>query len=217
MAVKKDFKSSCKLCKRLASFLKDVKKEYPDYFCKPVPAFGDPEAELLIVGLAPGLHGANATGRPFTGDYSGALLYETLHQYGFSSAPVSINANDGMKLHNCRITNAVKCLPPQNKPVGAEINTCNKYLAIELSNLPERAVIVTLGSIAHNATLKALQLPKKDYKFAHQAEFVLNTLAGQRTLISSYHCSRYNTQTKRLTEKMFHDVFARAKALINHD
>jgi len=217
MASKKDFKPSCKLCKRLSSFLKEVKKVHPDYYCKPVPAFGDLEAELLIVGLAPGMHGANATGRPFTGDYSGALLYQTLFQYGFSSAAVSVDADDGMKLHNCRITNAVKCLPPQNKPVGAEINTCNKYLAVELSNLPERAVIITLGSIAHNATLKALQLPKKDYKFAHQAEFALNTITGQRTLISSYHCSRYNTQTKRLTEKMFHDVFARAKVLLKHD
>ena len=216
MVVKKDFKPNCKLCKRLASFLKHIKKEYPDYYCKPVPAFGDANAQLLIVGLAPGMHGANASGRPFTGDYSGVLLFETLYKFGFSSAAESKSSDDGLKLLNCRITNAVKCLPPQNKPVGDEINTCNKYLAVELTNLPNNAVIIALGSIAHNAVLKALALPRKDYKFAHQAEFEIPFKSGQLTLISSYHCSRYNTQTKRLTEKMFDAVFSRAQVLLNH-
>jgi len=217
MAAKKEFKPDCKRCKRLTSFLKDVKKEHPDYFCQPVPAFGDAKAQLLIVGLAPGMHGANASGRPFTGDDSGIMLFETLFKFGFSSAAESKYSVDGLKLLNCRITNAVKCLPPQNKPLGEEINTCNRYLAVELANLPDNAVIIALGSIAHNAVLKALSLARKNYKFGHQAEFEIAAKSGQLTLISSYHCSRYNTQTKRLTEKMFQNVFARAKALLKHD
>jgi len=217
MPSKPDFRLNCKRCKRLSSFLRQVKKENPSYYCQPVPAFGDPAAKLLIVGLAPGMHGANATGRPFTGDASGELLYETLHKFGYASESQSVSADDGLKLSNCRITNAVKCLPPQNKPVAEETNSCNQYLAVELLNLPDNAVIVGLGSIAHNAVLKALDLPRKDFKFAHQSEFSIKTNTGSLTLLSSYHCSRYNTQTKRLTPDMFDSIFARTRVIIGND
>jgi len=161
------FDVDCRQCKRLADFLVDVKKDHPDYHARPVAPFGVKNPKLLIVGLAPGMHGANATGRPFTGDF-------------------------------------VKCLPPQNKPTTAEANTCNSFLKAEIESLKKGAIILTLGGIAHSSVLKALSLKKSDYKFAHNADFKLST--GHH-LISSYHCSRYNTQTKRLTEKMFHDVF----------
>jgi len=203
------FSTSCKRCPRLATFLKQVKKTHPDYFSKPVPAFGDENASLLIVGLAPGMHGANATGRPFTGDHAGLLLYETLYKYGFSSDKESL-AGDDLKLINARITNAVKCLPPQNKPIGSEINTCNIWLQQELNLLPNNYVIVALGAIAHKAVIKALELKQSDYKFGHAAEHQLD----RGVLIDSYHCSRYNTQTKRLTTKMFEAVFKRAKQLL---
>jgi uracil-DNA glycosylase family 4 len=147
----KTFDINCRKCERLATFLDEVSEKYPDYFAKPVPAFGDRNAQLLIVGLAPGMHGANATGRPFTGDFAGILLYETLYKFGFSSNAESVSAKDGLKLNNCRITNAVKCLPPQNKPVGEEIKTCNEFLKQELKALPQGAVILALGSIAHHA------------------------------------------------------------------
>lgn len=211
MASTKQFKINCKQCKRLVSFLKSIKKQYPDYYCKPVPSFGDPDAQLLIVGLAPGMHGANASGRAFTGDASGILLYQTLYNYGFASADKSVSIDDGLQLLNCRITNAVKCLPPQNKPTGDEINTCNQYLSVEISQLPDNAIIVALGSIAHNAVLKAMQQPLSAYKFAHDSEYVFQTSNGKRTLISSYHCSKYNTQTRRLTVPMFEKIFAKAK------
>ena len=203
------FSTSCKRCPRLAKFLKQVKKEHPGYFSKPVPAFGDENAQLLIVGLAPGMHGANATGRPFTGDHAGILLYETLYKYGFSSDKESL-PDDNLKLINTRITNAVKCLPPQNKPIGSEVNTCNKWLQQELNLLPDDYVIVALGAIAHKAVIKALELKQNDYKFGHAAEHKLD----RGVLIDSYHCSRYNTQTKRLTTKMFEAVFKRAKQLL---
>ena len=217
MPAKRPFNINCKKCKRLAKFLKDVKKQYPHYFCKPVPAFGDALAKLLIVGLAPGMHGANASGRPFTGDAAGLMLYATLFKYGFSTAVTSVSAEDDLELLNCRITNAVKCLPPGNKPLADEINNCNAYLAVELSNLEENAVIIALGSIAHKAVLKAIGLRLNGYQFGHLAEYRLETDYGVRHLISSYHCSRYNTQTKRLTENMFHAVFARARQLLTHD
>lgn len=216
MPKKLTFSINCKKCKRLVKFLKEVKKEHSNYYCKPVPAFGDTKAQVLIVGLAPGLHGANATGRPFTGDQSGLMLFKTLHKHGFSNKPVSESADDDLKLINCRITNAVKCLPPQNKPVGDEISTCNKYLEVELSALPENSVVIALGSIAHKAVIKAFNLRQKDYKFSHLSEYILNTKNSSCTLVSSYHCSRYNTQTKRLTEEMFNNVFARTKAIISH-
>lgn len=208
-----EFDPDCRHCKRLSSFLRTVKREHPDYFCRPVPPFGAKQPRLLIVGLAPGLHGANRTGRPFTGDYAGILLYETLHKFGFGSRPESVAADDGLKLKQCRITNAVKCLPPANKPTGAEIATCNAYLANELESLRQGTVVLALGSIAHNAVLKALGLKLKDYPFGHGKFY---TLPSGLMLATSYHCSRYNTQTRRLTEDMFHDVFRRIRRHIRH-
>lgn len=199
------FDINCRQCPRLASFLDDVKVKAPSYFAKPVPAFGVENPKLLIVGLAPGMHGANRTGRPFTGDYAGVLLYETLHQFGYASAPVSESADDGLVLKECRITNAVKCLPPDNKPTGEEVNICNQYLASELAGLSPNAIILALGSVAHLAVLKALNLKVGAYKFGHAAR---HALPNGQVLYDSYHCSRYNTQTKRLTEAMFHQVFA---------
>lgn len=205
------FNPDCRECTRLADFLDDVAKEYPDYHSRPVAPFGDKKAKLLIVGLAPGMHGANATGRPFTGDHAGILLYETLHKFGFSNQANAVSRDDGLLLINCRITNAVKCLPPQNKPVGAEINTCNRYLENELKSMDEGSVVLALGTIAHNAVLKAFGLKISAFKFGHAQ---LHDVGNGLRLLDSYHCSRYNTQTKRLTEKMFHDVFRKAKRLL---
>ncbi|MGD2052967.1 MAG: uracil-DNA glycosylase [Gammaproteobacteria bacterium] len=205
------FSTDCVQCERLASFLADIRSEYPDYFARPVPAFGDTVARCCIVGLAPGMHGANASGRPFTGDHAGILLYRTLHKYGFATKPESRSADDNLALINCRITNAVKCLPPQNKPVAAEINTCNNWLSMELKALPDDHVIIALGSIAHKAVIMGLGLKQSEYRFAHAAEHELE----RGVLIDSYHCSRYNTQTRRLTPAMFEAVFARAREIIN--
>jgi uracil-DNA glycosylase len=205
------FNTSCVQCERLASFLADVRSDYPDYFARPVPAFGDQAARCCIVGLAPGMHGANASGRPFTGDHAGILLYQTLHKYGFATKPESTSADDDLKLINCRITNAVKCLPPQNKPVAAEINTCNNWLSEELNALPNNYVIIALGSIAHKAVIMGHGLKQSDYKFGHAAEHQLD----RGVLIDSYHCSRYNTQTRRLTTPMFEAVFERAKEILD--
>ncbi len=210
------FQADCTQCDRLANFLTDVKSEYPDYFSAPVPPFGPKKAKLLIVGLAPGKHGANATGRPFTGDFAGILLYETLHKFGFCNKPQSKNLNDGLKLINCRITNAVKCLPPENKPTSSEINTCNQFLSKELHLLSEGSVIIALGGIAHKSIIKSFGLRQTDYKFGHVHLHKIETSSGKSfQLLDSYHCSRYNTQTKRLTEKMFHDVFKKASKLID--
>ncbi len=205
------FDANCRQCERLASFLDEVKAKNPDYFCKPVPPFGDAQARLLIVGLAPGMHGANRTGRPFTGDYAGVLLYETLYKYGFSTQSISTSADDTLRLTNCRISNAVKCLPPENKPLPAEIAACNRFLATELQQLSAKSVILALGNIAHQAVIKGLGLKIKDYKFAHAAQ---HRLPNGHVLVDSYHCSRYNTQTKRLTAKMFEDVFAEIQTLL---
>lgn len=204
------FDANCRRCPRLADFLADVRSQHPDYYAKPVPPFGDPKAQLLIVGLAPGMHGANRTGRPFTGDYAGILLYDTLHKFGYGSLPESIAVDDSLKLSNCRITNAVKCLPPANKPTTDEEKTCNPYFRAELETLPDNAILLALGGIAHKAVLRALGLKQSQYKFAHNAVHRLDGL----TLVNSYHCSRYNTQTKRLTEKMFHDVFRNIKKIM---
>ena len=184
---------------------------YPTYYARPVPPFGDPGARLIVVGLAPGMHGANRSGRPFTGDHAGILLYETLHRHGFADRPVSQSARDGLKLINCRITNAVKCLPPANKPLPAEIATCNLYLATELSRLPPNSVLLALGTIAHEAVLKASQLKRKEYKFTHGAH---HALPNGLHLLDSYHCSRYNTQTKRLTAEMFDAILRQARELL---
>lgn len=200
---------NCTQCPRLAGFLQTVKARYPDYHARPVSAFGDTDAKLLIVGLAPGMHGANRTGRPFTGDYAGILLYQTLHKYGFATRSESVSADDGLQLTGCRITNAVKCLPPENKPVPQEIKQCNQYLSIELDQFVQQggAAVLALGTVAHQAALLSLRLKAKDYPFAHGAVHCLPSGSGVR-LYDSYHCSRYNTQTKRLTAEMFEQVFA---------
>ncbi len=204
------FDVNCRQCLRLATFLDDLRSEHPGYHNRPVEPFGVKNAKLLIVGLAPGMHGANATGRPFTGDHAGILLYETLYKNGLSNKPESIARSDGLKLINCRITNAVKCLPPQNKPVGSEINTCNQFLREELMTLKPGSVVLALGTIAHNAVIRAFGEKLSAFKFGHENLHKLNNL----TLIDSYHCSRYNTQTKRLTEKMFNNVFKKAKKIM---
>ena len=205
------FSLACRLCPRLVAFLDQARTEFPTYHCAPVPPFGDPAARLLVVGLAPGMHGANASGRPFTGDHAGIILYATLHRFGFASGPESCALDDGLVLSDCRITNAVKCLPPANKPTGEEVRTCNRYLATELAGLTAGSVVLALGAVAHGAVLRALGLRPADLHFGHGAEHVL---PGGRHLLDSYHCSRYNTQTRRLTEPMFHAVFARARALL---
>ena len=175
----------------------------------PVPSFGQPNPDLLIVGLAPGTHGANATGRPFTGDHAGQLLYSTLYDFGFSNKREAVSVGDGLTLRKCRIANAVKCLPPGNKPTLEEIKNCNNYLRTEIVSLKPGAVMIALGKIAHDAVLRALNLRVGRYKFAHGAE---HDLENQKLILfDSYHCSRYNTQTKRLTTEMFTDVFVKAK------
>lgn len=204
------FDPDCRECPRLAAFLDEVKDRHPDYHCGPVAPFGAADARLLIVGLAPGMHGANRTGRPFTGDYAGVLLYQTLHKFGFGTHQGSDDPDDGLELIDCRITNAVKCLPPDNKPVGAEINTCNRYLVSELEGLPAGSVILALGGIAHRAVIKALKLRQASYPFGHEA---LHDL-GQVRMLDSYHCSRYNTNTGRLTADMFESVFKTASKLL---
>lgn len=202
------FSTTCRQCLRLASFLDEVRASQPSYFAKPVPSFGAAGTPLLIVGLAPGMHGANRTGRPFTGDYAGDLLYSTLYRFGLATAAEPMDAdglaNPALELRGCRITNAVRCLPPQNKPEPAEIRQCNGYLAQELALLPPRAAVLALGTIAHEAVLRACGLKAKEYKFAHNAR---HQLPDGLELYDSYHCSRYNTQTRRLTEAMFHQVF----------
>jgi uracil-DNA glycosylase family 4 len=205
------FDRDCRACPRLADFLEYVRGRNPDYYCQPVPPFGDPAARFLIVGLAPGMHGANRTGRPFTGDHAGILLYQMLHKHGFASRDHSTAADDDLELRDCRITNAVKCLPPDNKPVGAEINTCNTFLANELATLPAGSIVLALGGIAHRAIVKAVGARQADYKFAHAT---LHDLPDFR-MLDSYHCSRYNTNTGRLTEAMFDAIFAQARELLD--
>jgi uracil-DNA glycosylase family 4 len=194
----------CRRCPRLAAFLDSVRREHPDYFCRPVPPFGAPAARLVIVGLAPGMHGANRTGRPFTGDFAGILLYETLHAYGFASRPVSVSREDGLALIDCRITNSVKCLPPDNKPGPSEVRECNAYLAADLATLPGGGALLALGRIGHEAALRALGLAQRSFPFAHGAH---HALPRGVVLFDSYHCSRYNTNTGRLTPAMFRAVF----------
>ncbi len=203
------FDPDCRACPRLAGFLDTVRAGHPDYHARPVPPFGDPAPRLLIVGLAPGVHGANRSGRPFTGDHAGILLYQTLHRFGYASAPQSVAVGDGLQLAGCRITNAVKCLPPANKPEPAEIRTCNRFLTAELAALPPHATLLALGQIAHQAVLRALGLKLKNYPFAHASD---HRLPDGRRLVSSYHCSRYNTQTRRLTPQMFAAVFEKIQS-----
>ncbi len=208
------FDPDCQRCPRLTGFLQQVRRDHPAYHAGPVAPYGDADCQLLIVGLAPGLHGANATGRPFTGDHAGILLYQTLYDFGFSSDPVSRGKDDGLRLRNCRITNAVKCVPPQNKPEIAEVRNCNGFLQAELNNLPTGAVILALGGVAHNAVLRTMNKKLSHYRFGHGAVF---TLERERRLVDSYHCSRYNTQTRRLTPEMFHDVFQQVVELLGRN
>jgi uracil-DNA glycosylase len=205
------FDPECRDCPRLAKHLAGVRRDYPDYHARPVAPFGDRRARLLVVGLAPGMHGANRTGRPFTGDHAGILLYRTLHKFGFANQPDGADPADGLKLIGCRITNAVKCLPPENKPLPAEVAACNGYLRAELTGLKAGSVILALGAIAHTAVLRAFGLKPGGYKFAHAAE---HALRPGLALLDSYHCSRYNTQTRRLTEPMFAAVVKRARTML---
>ena len=199
----------CGLCERLAAFRAANRAAYPDFFNAPVPPWGDPDPALLIVGLAPGLKGANRTGRPFTGDYAGDLLYSTLIRYGFARGEFKADPNDGLQLVRCRITNAVKCVPPENKPTPAETKTCMRhFLEHEIAALPRLKAILVLGQIAHVAVLDALKIRRASMPFGHNVEHRLPS--GVR-LFSSYHCSRYNTNTGRLTEAMFHAVFDRIR------
>jgi uracil-DNA glycosylase family 4 len=204
------FDADCRRCPRLAAFLDAVHLEEPDYHCRPVPPFGDPKARIVLVGLAPGMHGANRTGRPFTGDHAGILLYRTLYKFGLASGPESIAADDGLRLLDARITNSVKCLPPANKPLPVEIKECNAYLRAELAQSSSARVILALGAIAHAAVLRARDLPAAQFRFAHAAE---HDLGEGRVLLDSYHCSRYNTQTRRLTTDMFEAIIERARNL----
>ena len=200
----------CPRCPRLVDFRAGLRAEHPDWWNAPVSAFGDARAWLAIVGLAPGMRGANRTGRPFTGDYAGDLLFTTLAKFGFSHGEYRSRADDGLKLQGAVILNAVKCLPPQNKPTPEEIRTCRPFLEDALAALPDVCVIVALGQIAHQSAVKALggRLPKA--RFGHLAE---HRMPDGRVLIDSYHCSRYNTNTGRLTADMFEAVFARARAV----
>jgi len=207
---RESYDADCTRCARLASFLEEVRARYPGYWAHPVPSFGDPRAALVIVGLAPGLHGANRTGRPFTGDHAGILLYQSLHQAGLASASASVSSEDDLVLTGARIVNALKCVPPKNKPTPAEMRTCNGYLAAELAGLRSARAYLALGRVAHEALLLARGLARGRYAFAHGAE---HPLPDGTVMVDSYHCSRYNTQTRRLTAPMFRAVLARACAL----
>ncbi|MEM7494322.1 MAG: uracil-DNA glycosylase [Pseudomonadota bacterium] len=201
----------CDLCPRLRGFILAQEKREPSWFNGAVPSFGDPNAELLIIGLAPGLTGANRTGRPFTGDWAGDLLYGTLAKFGFSSGEYAKHRSDGLHLNKAMITNAVRCVPPQNKPIGAEVNQCRAFLKARIEGLPRLRVMVCLGKIAHDSTIRALGGRLREYPFGHETVY---QLAGY-TIVSSYHCSRYNTNTGRLTVPMFESVFRRVSNIID--
>jgi len=202
--------TNCVLCPRLVDYRADNRRSQPDWHNAPVSSFGDDNARLLIVGLAPGVSGANKTGRPFTGDFAGDLLYETLAKFGFSSGTYAAHPDDGVSLTDCMITNAVRCVPPQNKPVGSEINTCRDFLSARIQALPNLVAILALGKIAHDSVLKVFSLRLAEFRFTHGGQ---HNVAEGLTLFDSYHCSRYNTNTGRLTPEMFHDVFG---AMRNH-
>ncbi|MEM7500128.1 MAG: uracil-DNA glycosylase [Pseudomonadota bacterium] len=207
-AVRAEPPRDCPLCPRLAQYRAQNAAAEPAWFNGAVPSWGDAEARLLIVGLAPGRMGANRTGRPFTGDYAGDLLYATLLKFGFASGEYGARPDDGLRLEGAMITNAVRCAPPQNKPFGAEIAACRPFLAARIAALPHLRSIVTLGRIAHESTLRALGARLKDHPFAHAAQSRIEGPRGSLTLAPSYHCSRYNTNTGRLTPEMFEAVFA---------
>ena len=197
----------CTRCPRLAEFLAEVHGSYPDYWARPVPSFGAANPRIVLVGLAPGLHGANRTGRPFTGDYAGELLYRTLYEAGLATRPESVSADDKLELKHARIINSVKCVPPGNKPLPDEIRRCNVYLKAELASLPRVRVVLALGRVGHDAFLMAQGLKRSQFPFGHGRE---HRLDETRYLIDSYHCSRYNTSTGVLTEPMFRSVVTRA-------
>jgi uracil-DNA glycosylase family 4 len=199
---------NCPLCPRLSGFRDASRAKEPGWFNSPVPSFGDADARLLIVGLAPGLQGANRTGRPFTGDFAGDLLYATLLEFGFAKGVYQARPDDGLKLNDCRISNAVRCVPPQNKPLPAEINACRPFLSATIATMPKLRAIVALGRVAHDSMLKVLGLRSTAAPFAHGA--IHQTEAVK--LYDSYHCSRYNTNTRVLTPEMFRSVFARVRA-----
>jgi uracil-DNA glycosylase family 4 len=197
----------CPLCPRLAAFRHANRVEYPDYFNDPVPNFGDPHARLLIVGLAPGLHGANRTGRPFTGDYAGDLLYSTLLKHGLAKGTYDQRPDDGLELVDCMIANSVRCVPPENKPLPVEINTCRQFLIATISEMPNLRAILALGKVAHDSVCTVLKLKKAVHPFTHGKRYDL----GAVQFVSSYHCSRYNTNTGVLTAAMFDAVVKEAK------
>ncbi|NNM76160.1 uracil-DNA glycosylase [Sphingomonas sp. ID1715] len=199
----------CPRCPRLVAFREALRVEYPDWWNAPVPAFGDPDAWLVIVGLAPGKHGANRTGRPFTGDYAGELLFETLSKFGLAKGTYQADPNDGYRLQGVAICNSVKCLPPENKPVPEEIANCRPFLAAQIDSLANARVYVALGQIAHQSAVRTLGGKLAAHKFGHLAE---HRMPGGEVLIDSYHCSRYNQNTGRLTRAMFEAVFERALA-----
>ena len=205
------YDAKCRSCARLADHLDEVRSSHPEYFCAPVPSFGADRPGLLVVGLAPGLHGANRTGRPFTGDHAGILLYATLHKFGFASHAGSAEPTDGLRLLNCRVTNAVKCLPPANKPLPVEIRRCNAFLAEEILMCRPKAILA-LGRIAHDAVLMAVGLKPAVHAFAHARRHDIEPHGRPLALFDSYHCSRYNTQTRRLTTPMFESVVLAAKS-----
>ena len=204
--------ADCQLCPRLAVFRTANRRAFPDWHNAPVASFGDPAARLLIVGLAPGLRGANRTGRPFTGDHAGQILYATLRQYGFARGHYRAAPDDGLELIDCRITNAVRCVPPENRPLGGEVNACRRFLLAELTAAPQPKVIMPLGTIAHASVVRALALPASRYPFGHGVTY---TLPGGPMLAPSYHCSRYNLNTGRLTPAMFEQVFATVRVLVD--
>jgi uracil-DNA glycosylase family 4 len=202
---------NCPRCPRLAAFRKQWRASEPAWFNAPVPSFGPVDARLLIVGLAPGLQGANRTGRPFTGDHAGLLLYETLGRYGFSRGTFDARPDDGLELIDCRITNAVRCVPPENKPTPAEINTCRDFLMPTIFEMPKLSAVVALGKIAHDSVVTAFGAKKSAVPFKHGGKNAL----GNLTLFSSYHCSRYNTNTGVLTPEMFRAVFSAVRAYLD--
>jgi uracil-DNA glycosylase family 4 len=204
--------ATCPLCPRLAEFRASNNKKFPDWHNAPVASFGDIDSRLLIVGLAPGLRGANRTARPFTGDWAGDLLYQTLDKFAFSHGVYGSRSDDGLRLLDCRITNAVRCVPPQNKPIGAEIQACAPFLKAEIDAMINLEVILALGGVAHLAILSVLGAKKSTYKFAHQAQ---HAVGGHPLLVNSYHCSRYNTNTRRLTEAMFEDIFRKIRQVLD--
>lgn len=197
----------CDLCPRLVAYLEEIRRCEPDWHNAPVDSFGDANAKLLIVGMAPGRGGANRTGRPFTGDGAGDLLYKALESHGFSSGKFEKNGNDNLALHQCMITNAVRCVPPQNKPLGEETRNCRPFLISRLAHLPKVTALFALGKIAHDNVLSTLGLKRAAFPFAHGAEHELQSEGRNFRLFDSYHCSRYNTNTRRLTEPMFNSVF----------